>query len=102
MKYANRLLWTDVEPYEVVRVVSDKTLEIRSMNAELDTSVELEFHAGGYVANCSNQHEQKWIITRDETAPTMMIRKRKNGTWGNGSMRFEVADEPRKYYDFNF
>lgn len=38
MKFANRLGYSDVEPFEVVRVVSDKCLEIRGMEAELDPS----------------------------------------------------------------
>ena len=32
--YANQYGYSDIEPYEIVRVVSDKTIEIRNMNAE--------------------------------------------------------------------
>ena len=39
MNYANHYMYTDVEPYEVVRVVSEKTIEIRAMKAERDESV---------------------------------------------------------------
>ena len=31
-KFANLKYWTDVEPYEVVRVISDKTVEVRLMD----------------------------------------------------------------------
>ncbi len=34
--HANHSGWSDVHPYEIVRVVSPKTIEIRVMDAELD------------------------------------------------------------------
>ena len=54
MQYANMYGWSDVEPFEVVRVISDKTLEVREMDGERDESVKLEFHVGGFSAHCSN------------------------------------------------
>jgi hypothetical protein len=38
MNYANHYMYSDVEPYEVIRVVSEKTIEIRAMKAERDES----------------------------------------------------------------
>jgi hypothetical protein len=58
MKYANHCMYSDVDPYEIVRVISDKTIEIREMKAVRDDSVKLEFHVGGFSAHCSNQSEQ--------------------------------------------
>ena len=46
--FANMHGWSDVEPYEVVRVISDKTIEIRPMKATRDESVELEWAMGGF------------------------------------------------------
>lgn len=57
MKYANHLGYSDVNPYEVVRVISDKTIEIREMNAERDDSVKMEFVVGGFSAICTNQRD---------------------------------------------
>ena len=54
MKYANQIGWSDVEPFEVVNVISDKTLEIRRMDTEKDESVKLNFIQGGFVAHCDN------------------------------------------------
>ena len=36
MKFANMIGYSDVEPYEVVRVISDKTIEIRGMDYQQD------------------------------------------------------------------
>ena len=101
--YFNSRGWTDVEPYEVVRVVSDKTVEIRAMKATQDESWKPNFVPGGFSAVCTNQNEQKWIIESDETAEIIRVRKHKNGKWkaAHGG-EFRPSDAPRKFYDFNF
>lgn len=104
-KYANHYGYSDIEPWEVVRVISDKTLEIRVMKTEFDESArgDLKFHIGGFAAHCSNMDAQKWIITSaGEGAYTMRIRKTKSGEWRNGSLKFRLSDEPVKFYDYNF
>jgi hypothetical protein len=63
LKYANRYGYTDVEPYEIVRVISDLTVEVRAMRAERDESVKLNHIPGGFFAHCSNQRDQKWFDT---------------------------------------
>jgi len=103
MKYANKIGYSDVNPYEVTRVVSDKTIEVRPMRAERDKSVELDFRVGGFSAHCANQDDQKWFITSIEDAPVIRIRLNKHGVWKDkhGS-RYSLADAPRKFYDYNF
>jgi hypothetical protein len=103
MNYANQIGYSDVNPFEVVRVVSDKTIEVRAMNAERDKSVELDFQVGGFSAHCSNQSDQKWFITSNEDAPVIRIRLSKNHGWQDKHGRkFRLADKPRKFYDYNF
>jgi hypothetical protein len=103
MKYANLCGYSDVEPHEVVRVISDKTIEVREMWAERDTSVVLDFVPGGFSAVCTNQNSQKWIITRVEDAPVFRIRKNKSGVWKcKDGQRFKLSETPYKYYDYNF
>jgi len=102
MNYANHHMHTDVDPYQIVKVISDKTLEIRAMKAVKDDSVALTFHVGGYSAHCSNQREQKWVITSDDTAPILRIRLGKNGWKDKHGGRFFLSDTPRKFYDYNF
>jgi hypothetical protein len=102
MKYANHLGYSDVDPYEIVRVISDKTIEIREMKTERNDSVKLDFHVGGFSAHCSNQRDQKWTISSDETAPVIRIRLGKRGWKCPHGRKFSLSDEPVKFYDYNF
>ena len=102
MQYANHFGYTDINPFEVVRRVSDITLEIREMHAERDKSVKLEFIPGGFSLHCVNDHEQKWHISSDESAPVIRIRLGKNGWKDKHGRNFGLADKPVKYYDHNF
>lgn len=97
--YANRYGYSDVHPYEVVRVISDKTIEIRRMKATRDPSWKPVFHEGGFSAHCSNQHDQRWFYESDADAETIRIRKSTKG-WCKG--RFKIAAQPRRFYDYNF
>ena len=101
--YANQIGYSDVNPFEVVRIISDKTMEVRAMDAERDASFKLEFIPGGFSAHCVNQSEQKWNITSNEENPVVRIRLSKNRGWQDkyGS-RFSLAAAPRKFYDYNF
>ena len=56
--YANRMGYTDVHPFEIVQRVTKKAIHIRAMHAVVDPEFKPEMHAGGFVAHCSNQHEQ--------------------------------------------
>jgi hypothetical protein len=101
-KFANMILWSDVLPFEIVRIVSDKCIEVREMKATRDESVNLEFSVGGFAAHCSNQHEQKWIYTSNPENRVQRIRKNKKGGWGIGKTRFSLSDKPFKFHDYNF
>lgn len=101
--YANQIGYSDVTPYEVVRIVSDKTIEIREMDAVRDESFKLNFIPGGFSAHCDNQSDQKWIISSNEENNVVRIRLSKNRGWQDKyGRRFALADEPRKFYDYNF
>ena len=107
-KYCNMKGWTDSQPYEIVRVVSDKCLEIRPMKAEKNPDFNPEFVAGGFAAHCTNNHDQKWIITSIPEAGTIRVRKRKTvknygeGVYWHQTARYQLADEPHYFYDYNF
>ena len=103
MQYANYIGYSDVYPYEVIRFVSNKTLEVRSMDTEQDPNWKPEFVAGGFAGHCVNQHDQKWIITSNEANDTIRIRLRKDGTWrSKDGAKFRLSDKPRCFYDYNF
>lgn len=103
MQYANHYSYSDVNPFEVVRTVSAKTLEVRAMDAERDATWQPQFHVGGFAANCSNQDKQRWNITSNKSNPVVRIRLQKDGTWKAASgNKFYLADKPVKFYDYNF
>jgi hypothetical protein len=103
MNYANHYGYSDVNPYEVVRVISDKTIEVREMDAERDESVELKWIPGGFAGHCVNQHDQKWRITSNESNPIIRIRLSINKGWQDKhGRRFGLSDKPIKFYDYNF
>ena len=101
LNYANHYGYSDVNPYEIVRRISDKTIEVREMRAERNTNWKPEFVPGGFVGTVVNQDSQRWIITSDPTAPIIRIRLTKRG-WRSKNAQFELSNAPRKFYDFNF
>ena len=102
-KFANRHGWTDVDPVEIVKVISDKTLEVRGMDAEIDPSFKLDEVAGGFFSHVKNNRDQKWIIKSNPENPVFRIRKSKHGGWKcRWGARHVLSDEPNKFHDFNF
>jgi len=102
-KFANRYGYSDVDPYEIVRRISDKTLEIREMDAERDPDYKPEFVVGGFSAVCLNQRDQKWIMTSKPNARVIRIRLRKDGRWYDANdNRYTLGVRPIKFYDYNF
>lgn len=101
--YANRQGYTDVEPYEVIKHISDKTLEVRLMDAILDESWKPEFTPGGFCGHCTNNGTQRWTISKNERNPVIRIRKQKSGAWKDQyGWQYQLSDVPRKFYDYNF
>ena len=102
MLYANHYGWSDVNPFEVVKTVSDKTLEVRAMEAKLHPDWKPEFVPGGFSAHCTNNFEQEWDIKSNENNPIIRIRLGKKGWKDAHGRRFGLSDAPRKHYDYNF
>lgn len=101
-KFANYMGYSDVRPYEIVRVISERTIEIREMKAA-PGEWKQDFRPGGFFGTVVNQHDQKWVITSDPAAEVIRIRLSKKRGWRDkGGGHYELADEPRKFYDYNF
>ena len=101
MKYANFCGYSDVEPYEIIRKVSDKCYEIRAMDAVKDPAVVTQFVVGGFSAVSDNA--QKWIISSNSENEIIRIRANKKKGFANKyGQRFSLSDKPCKYYDYNF
>ena len=102
LKYANLYGWSDIHPYEIIRRVSEKTIEVRMMMHHKDDSWKPEIIAGGFAGHCINQSEQRWTYSSYEDNPIRRIRKGKNG-WKDGlGNLFRLSESPRYYYDYNF
>ena len=102
MQYANQYGYSDVYPFEVVRIISDKTIEVREMDAERDESVKLEWVAGGFAGHCVNQRDQKWHITPNPENNVIRIRLGKKGWQDKHGRKFGLSDKPVRFYDYNF
>jgi hypothetical protein len=102
MNYANHIGYSDINPFEIVRRISDKTLEIRSMSYEQDPSWKPNFVSGGFCGTVVNQSEQRWIISSNELGTIVRIRLGKKGWKDSGGNRYALADQPQKFYDYNF
>ena len=100
--YANESGYSDMYPYEIVKVVSENTIEIRPMDTERDDSVELKWVSGGFAGHCVNQGEQKWFYKSNPDNPVKRIRRRKDGYFYNHCNRVYLEQEPRKFHDYNF
>ena len=115
-KFANHLGYSDINPYEVVRVVSEKCVEIRAMDAE-PIKWKKDIVQGGFSHHVKNQDEQKWDITSNEANPIIRIRLVKSGNRYDPSSkdfstvyswkdkyraRYSLSSKPTKFYDYNF
>ncbi len=103
-QYANRSGYTDVEPYEVVRTVSEICVEVRAMKTK-QTQHPKDFHAGGFVGHyADNRSGQDYEYSSDENNPVFRIRwsKAKRQWQDKGGSRYHMAEKPYKFYDYNF
>lgn len=103
-KFISYIGYTDRHAFEVVRIVSDKTLEIRRLTAERDESVEMEFVIGGFSAHCTTNNAQKWLFSSNPNQPTVRVRRSKHDReiWVNGTSRYRITAQPEEFYDYNF
>jgi len=101
--YVTESGYSDAYPFEIVRIVSDITIEIRALDTELLNAKELKFHVGGFSAHCSNDRAQRYSYHSNEENGVIRIRKNKHGRWMQGRhRRFSLAVKPYKFHDNNF
>jgi hypothetical protein len=100
-KYVCEYLYSDVHAYEIVKVVSDKTLEVRKIDTKHNIA-HLKQYAGGFAGHVAGQHNQKVTYETNPDNEVIRIRKKKNGGWGYKDCKFGLSEEPYAFYDFNF
>ena len=101
--YCNLHCFTDVHPYEVVREVSEKCVEVRPMGHDL-VKAPKEFHPGGFNGHFSDNRAQEHHYWSIKGQPTVRVRwsEAKKQWQGLGGQRFVMAAQPRYFYDYNF
>ena len=99
--YANNGGYSDITPYEIVRVISDKTIEIREMDCE-KLPWKPDWHEGGFSGHLANQDEQNWDIKSNEENSTIKARLRNDGYFHSEVGKHYIEKSPRKFYDYNF
>lgn len=86
--YANQKLFSDTYPFEIVRKISDKTIEVREMKAVLIEG---------------NYDNQSWKYNSEENNPIIKLRLRKKGGWKDKKgIRYNLDVEPMRYHDYSF
>jgi len=100
--HANFHGYSDKHPYEIVKVVSPRTLEVRLVDAQLDTTWKPETVKGGFSGYTVNNHEQKWLYNTNAKNDTVRIRRRKDGYYYSAIGRHALATAPSKFHDYNF
>lgn len=98
--YFNEQLYSDVNPFQAVKVISAKTVEIQEMSAKR-VKPDTLLGEGGFVGVYANDAE--WEITPNPEGRILRVRLHKDGWWRNADgRRYLPSDVPIKVYDRNF
>ena len=101
--HASLYMYSDVKAYEIVKVISEQTLEVRPM-ITTHSAAGLEFTPGGFFGHVHDQHKQKVTYESNPEAGTIRIRKKKGSAelWTHKGNRFYLQTEPYAFHDYNF
>ena len=104
--YLNEILYSDVNPYEVVEMITPNKWVVRALDATLKPKAKKDiqdsFCPGGFVGHVDNGY-QEWDIRVNEKNPLITVfRGRKNKYFKIGGMPMSMTLSPIKIYDFNF
>ena len=104
--YLNEMLYSDVNPYEVVEMITPNKWVIRELDTALKPEARKNIHEsfcpGGFAGHVDNDC-QEWDITVNEKNPLITVfRGRKNKYFKIGGMPMSMTLSPIKIYDFNF
>ena len=104
--YLNEMLYSDVNPYEVIEMITPNKWVIRELDTALKPEARKNIHEsfcpGGFAGHVDNDC-QEWDITVNEKNPLITVfRGRKNKYFKIGGMPMSMTLSPIKIYDFNF
>ena len=100
---AHITLYTDTNPYTVIER-KGKRIKLQKAKATLDPNYKPERIPGGFAGHCTNNHDQKWIITANPKGDIT------EGYLGNDNEWYEKGSNRRtiisqgyvKFHDYNF
>ena len=96
-KYINRVLWSDVYPVGKIVAIKGKTKVVIQPVKASENLTKMEFVVGGFAGHCVNQWDQRYEFVEEGATFEVSL--------SNSSMKrsfLQIADQPRKYYDYNF
>lgn len=105
--YMNRHGYTDMRPYEVIRIDTPKKMIIREMLAtetkESKKRRKESFVPTGFLGVTDNDVQEWDIRSNPDPQFDFAVRLHGDGYWydANGN-RYTISDKPIKFYDFNF
>ena len=100
---AHITLWTATRPYTVIER-KGKRIKLQEANATLDPTWKPEIIAGGFAGHCTNNREQRWIITENPDGEITEGYLGKDNQWyEKGSDRRTIISQGYvKFYDYNY
>jgi len=101
--HATEHMYSDKRAWEIVRVVSRKTIEIRRVDSDHHIG-DCKQVSGGFFGHVVDQHNQKVTYTSNPDNEVIRIRRCKgsNSQWTHKGVRFTLQTEPYAFHDFNF
>lgn len=104
--YLNEILHSDVNPYEVVEMITPNKWVVRELDATLKPearkNIQESFCPGGFAGHVDNDY-QEWDIRVNEKNPLITVyRGKKNKYFKISGMPMSMTLAPIKIYDFNF
>ena len=104
--YLNEILHSDVNPYEVVEMITPNKWVVRELDATLKPearkNIQESFCPGGFAGHVDNDY-QEWDIRVNEKIPLITVyRGKKNKYFKISGMPMSLTLAPIKIYDFNF
>ena len=99
--YCNNHMYTDVQPYEIVKVISPKTIEVRQMDT-VQTVKPKHFVSGGFSAHCVDQDKQDYNYSSNESNKVIRARLQKDGYYKSIVGKHFLSEQPFKFHDYNF
>jgi hypothetical protein len=90
--------------YEIVRVVSSKTLDLRSLKLEaLPNSEDMGLVSTNSMGTTKTSKKQNWTVLPNRKKPWVRIRLHKNGVWKDrNGYQFDLAEAEYKHHGYSF